>query len=175
LYFSSLVLCVNPLVLHVYFVSPVISFVGPLFQFAHYVSCVSGIANTVWVRYYSISNHQTNCVVIFININFNFIELSFRPTKANYIRAKYQMLSFVHRLPCRDDDEISTADLSQVREQLFTHFQKVHLNLPFRMCFFLAVLQDRPQLTDTPKIGTFYYEYCPIFQRIVIDLIFILI
>lgn len=35
------------------------------------------------------------------------------PTKANFIRAKYQMLSFVHRLPCRDDDEITTADLSQ--------------------------------------------------------------
>ena len=38
-----------------------------------------------------------------------------RLTKANFVRAKYQMLSFVHRLPCRDDDEITTADLSQVK------------------------------------------------------------
>ncbi|XP_046840388.1 ARF GTPase-activating protein GIT2-like [Xenia sp. Carnegie-2017] len=35
------------------------------------------------------------------------------PTKANFIRAKYQTLSFVHRMPGRDDDEAFTADLSQ--------------------------------------------------------------
>lgn len=37
-----------------------------------------------------------------------------RPTKANFIQAKYQTLSFVHRMPGRDDDEAFTADLSQV-------------------------------------------------------------
>ena len=48
-------------------------------------------------------------------------QLNFRSTKANFIRAKYQMLSFVHRLPCRDDDEISTADLSQVSYSVNIH------------------------------------------------------
>ena len=37
------------------------------------------------------------------------------PTKSEFIRAKYQMLSFVHKLPCRDDDGITTKDLSKVR------------------------------------------------------------
>uniref|UniRef100_UPI00358EA2BD ARF GTPase-activating protein GIT1-like n=1 Tax=Myxine glutinosa TaxID=7769 RepID=UPI00358EA2BD len=35
------------------------------------------------------------------------------PTKAEFIKAKYQMLAFVHRLPCRDDDNITTTDLSK--------------------------------------------------------------
>ncbi|XP_067102088.1 LOW QUALITY PROTEIN: ARF GTPase-activating protein GIT1 [Osmerus mordax] len=35
------------------------------------------------------------------------------PTKSEFIRAKYQMLSFVHKLPCRDDDGITTKDLSK--------------------------------------------------------------
>ncbi|XP_043910394.1 ARF GTPase-activating protein GIT1 isoform X4 [Protopterus annectens] len=35
------------------------------------------------------------------------------PTKSEFIRAKYQMLAFVHKLPCRDDDGVTTADLSK--------------------------------------------------------------
>ncbi|XP_029528796.1 ARF GTPase-activating protein GIT1-like isoform X1 [Oncorhynchus nerka] len=35
------------------------------------------------------------------------------PTKSEFIRAKYQMLSFVHKLPCRDDDGVTTKDLSK--------------------------------------------------------------
>ncbi|XP_033618261.1 ARF GTPase-activating protein GIT2 isoform X10 [Fukomys damarensis] len=35
------------------------------------------------------------------------------PTKAEFIRAKYQMLAFVHRLPCRDDDSVTAKDLSK--------------------------------------------------------------
>uniref|UniRef100_A0A4W3IS56 G protein-coupled receptor kinase interacting ArfGAP 1 n=1 Tax=Callorhinchus milii TaxID=7868 RepID=A0A4W3IS56_CALMI len=35
------------------------------------------------------------------------------PTKAEFIRAKYQMLAFVHKLPCRDDDGVTTKDLSK--------------------------------------------------------------
>nr|XP_002722031.1 ARF GTPase-activating protein GIT2 isoform X11 [Oryctolagus cuniculus] len=35
------------------------------------------------------------------------------PNKAEFIRAKYQMLAFVHRLPCRDDDSVTTKDLSK--------------------------------------------------------------
>lgn len=37
------------------------------------------------------------------------------PTKSDFIRAKYQMLAFVHKLPCRDDDGVTTKDLSKVR------------------------------------------------------------
>lgn len=36
------------------------------------------------------------------------------PNKAEFIRAKYQMLAFVHRLPCRDDDSVTAKDLSKV-------------------------------------------------------------
>ncbi|XP_055752248.1 ARF GTPase-activating protein GIT1-like isoform X2 [Salvelinus fontinalis] len=34
-------------------------------------------------------------------------------TKSEFIRSKYQMLSFVHKLPCRDDDGVTTKDLSK--------------------------------------------------------------
>ncbi|XP_027854737.1 ARF GTPase-activating protein GIT1 isoform X3 [Xiphophorus couchianus] len=33
--------------------------------------------------------------------------------KSEFIRAKYQMLAFVHKLPCRDDDGVTTKDLSK--------------------------------------------------------------
>uniref|UniRef100_A0A673GY47 Arf-GAP domain-containing protein n=1 Tax=Sinocyclocheilus rhinocerous TaxID=307959 RepID=A0A673GY47_9TELE len=35
------------------------------------------------------------------------------PNKTEFIKSKYQMLAFVHRLPCRDDDSIAAADLSK--------------------------------------------------------------
>uniref|UniRef100_A0A8C3WFX2 GIT ArfGAP 2 n=1 Tax=Catagonus wagneri TaxID=51154 RepID=A0A8C3WFX2_9CETA len=35
------------------------------------------------------------------------------PNKAEFIKAKYQMLAFVHRLPCRDDDSVTAKDLSK--------------------------------------------------------------
>nr|XP_021331995.1 ARF GTPase-activating protein GIT2 isoform X4 [Danio rerio] len=35
------------------------------------------------------------------------------PNKADFIKAKYQMLAYVHRLPCRDDDSTAAADLSK--------------------------------------------------------------
>ncbi|XP_028904746.1 ARF GTPase-activating protein GIT2 isoform X1 [Ornithorhynchus anatinus] len=35
------------------------------------------------------------------------------PNKAEFIRAKYQMLAFVHHLPCRDDDSVTSKDLSK--------------------------------------------------------------
>ncbi|CAB1347681.1 unnamed protein product [Coregonus sp. 'balchen'] len=35
------------------------------------------------------------------------------PAQSEFIRAKYQMLSFVHKLPCRDDDGVTTKDLSK--------------------------------------------------------------
>ncbi|XP_063051112.1 ARF GTPase-activating protein GIT2a isoform X3 [Engraulis encrasicolus] len=35
------------------------------------------------------------------------------PNKAEFIKAKYQMLAFVHRMPCRDDDSCTAKDLSK--------------------------------------------------------------
>ncbi|XP_029367004.1 ARF GTPase-activating protein GIT2a isoform X7 [Echeneis naucrates] len=35
------------------------------------------------------------------------------PNKSEFIRAKYQMLAFVHRLPCREDDSSTAKDLSK--------------------------------------------------------------
>ncbi|XP_029018091.1 ARF GTPase-activating protein GIT2a isoform X5 [Betta splendens] len=35
------------------------------------------------------------------------------PNKSEFIRAKYQMLAFVHRMPCREDDSMTAKDLSK--------------------------------------------------------------
>ncbi|XP_067376052.1 ARF GTPase-activating protein GIT2a isoform X7 [Channa argus] len=35
------------------------------------------------------------------------------PNKSDFIRAKYQMLAFVHRMPCREDDSMTAKDLSK--------------------------------------------------------------
>ncbi|XP_041718222.1 ARF GTPase-activating protein GIT2 isoform X7 [Coregonus clupeaformis] len=35
------------------------------------------------------------------------------PNKTDFIKAKYQMLAFVHRMPCRDDDSFTAKDLSK--------------------------------------------------------------
>ncbi|XP_072921945.1 ARF GTPase-activating protein GIT2a isoform X5 [Hemitrygon akajei] len=35
------------------------------------------------------------------------------PNKADFIRAKYSMLAYVHRLPCREDDSAAAKDLSK--------------------------------------------------------------
>ncbi|XP_066509634.1 ARF GTPase-activating protein GIT2-like [Hoplias malabaricus] len=35
------------------------------------------------------------------------------PNKAEFIRAKYQMLAFIHRMPCRDEDSFTAKDLSK--------------------------------------------------------------
>ncbi|XP_032899657.1 ARF GTPase-activating protein GIT2 isoform X14 [Amblyraja radiata] len=35
------------------------------------------------------------------------------PNKTEFIRAKYSMLAFVHRLPCREDDSVAAKDLSK--------------------------------------------------------------
>ncbi|XP_026199812.1 ARF GTPase-activating protein GIT2a isoform X3 [Anabas testudineus] len=35
------------------------------------------------------------------------------PNKSEFIRAKYQMLAFVHRMPCREDDNTTAKDLSK--------------------------------------------------------------
>ena len=39
------------------------------------------------------------------------------PNKSQFIRAKYQMLAFVHRMPCREDDSSTAKDLSKVRRR----------------------------------------------------------
>lgn len=53
------------------------------------------------------------------------------PTKSEFIRAKYQMLAFVHKLPCRDDDGVTTKDLSKVKSDDFPG-NKLHMSLIFR-------------------------------------------
>uniref|UniRef100_A0A667Z5M4 G protein-coupled receptor kinase interacting ArfGAP 2a n=1 Tax=Myripristis murdjan TaxID=586833 RepID=A0A667Z5M4_9TELE len=35
------------------------------------------------------------------------------PNKTEFIKAKYQMLAFVHRMPCREDDSLTAKDLSK--------------------------------------------------------------
>lgn len=53
-------------------------------------------------------------VVSELRVNYFLFCLPTSPNKAEFIRAKYQMLAFVHRLPCRDDDSVTAKDLSKV-------------------------------------------------------------
>lgn len=39
----------------------------------------------------------------------------FSPNKTEFIKAKYQMLAYVHRMPCREDDSVTAKDLSKVK------------------------------------------------------------
>lgn len=61
---------------------------------------------TVWRMGNVVSELQVNCFLFFCSQT--------SPNKAEFIRAKYQMLAFVHRLPCRDDDSVTAKDLSKV-------------------------------------------------------------
>lgn len=54
----------------------------------------------------------------------DFTSLMSSPTKSEFIRAKYQMLAFVHKLPCRDDDGATTKDLSKVRHPFPRHWDR---------------------------------------------------
>lgn len=58
----------------------------------------------------------TSFINVFKDYNILFIT-SYSPTKSEFIRAKYQMLAFVHKLPCRDDDGVTSKDLSKVRKR----------------------------------------------------------
>lgn len=51
----------------------------------------------------------------FIFIFYNNVSIIFySPNKTEFIKAKYQMLAYVHRLPCREDDSVTAKDLSKV-------------------------------------------------------------
>lgn len=43
------------------------------------------------------------------------------PNKSEFIKAKYQMLAFVHRMPCREDDSSTANDLSKVLQHVSLH------------------------------------------------------
>lgn len=45
------------------------------------------------------------------------LSVSRSPSKSEFIKAKYQMLAFVHRMPCREDDSSTAKDLSKVRRR----------------------------------------------------------
>lgn len=65
------------------------------------------------------------------------------PHKTEFIKAKYQMLAYVHRMPCREDDSVTTKDLSKVRDCSQTTpwiagFIAIELiNLPIYQLFFI--------------------------------------
>ncbi|KAM4578400.1 ARF GTPase-activating protein GIT2a isoform 4-T4 [Fundulus diaphanus] len=52
------------------------------------------------------------------------------PNKSEFIRAKYQMLAFVHRMPCRDDDSSTAKDLSK---QLHSSVRAANLETCLRL------------------------------------------
>nr|XP_002732340.1 PREDICTED: ankyrin repeat domain-containing protein 11-like [Saccoglossus kowalevskii] len=52
------------------------------------------------------------------------------PTKSEFIRAKYQRLDFVHRLPTKDDDGVTTRDLSK---QLHSSVRTVNVETCLRL------------------------------------------
>lgn len=49
------------------------------------------------------------------SINVTYVTFDgFSPNKTEFIKAKYQMLAYVHRMPCREDDSVTAKDLSKV-------------------------------------------------------------
>uniref|UniRef100_A0A2K6UB90 GIT ArfGAP 2 n=1 Tax=Saimiri boliviensis boliviensis TaxID=39432 RepID=A0A2K6UB90_SAIBB len=62
------------------------------------------------------------------------------PNKAEFIRAKYQMLAFVHRLPCRDDDSVTAKDLSKQggHHELAERLVEIQYELTDRLAFYLC-------------------------------------
>ena len=62
------------------------------------------------------------------------------PTKSEFLRAKYQMLSCVHKRPCRDDDGITTKDRSKVRACPTSHLLSTGQSSQVRGGFFLFEL-----------------------------------
>ncbi|KAI4873885.1 hypothetical protein NFI96_034242 [Prochilodus magdalenae] len=52
------------------------------------------------------------------------------PNKAEFIRAKYQMLAFIHRMPCRDEDSFTAKDLSK---QLHSSVRTGNLDTSLRL------------------------------------------
>ncbi|XP_076855229.1 ARF GTPase-activating protein GIT2a isoform X6 [Brachyhypopomus gauderio] len=52
------------------------------------------------------------------------------PNKAEFIKAKYQMLAFVHRMPCRDEDSCTARDLSK---QLHSSVRSGNLETSLRL------------------------------------------
>lgn len=59
------------------------------------------------------------------------------PNKSEFIRAKYQMLAFVHRMPCREDDSSTAKDLSKVRRTLRHDCVESFI---FKLNYFLEIL-----------------------------------
>lgn len=49
-----------------------------------------------------------------LNVSVLYISFVFSPNKTEFIKAKYQMLAYVHRMPCREDDSVTAKDLSKV-------------------------------------------------------------
>ncbi|OWK15533.1 hypothetical protein Celaphus_00000787 [Cervus elaphus hippelaphus] len=68
------------------------------------------------------------------------------PIKSEFIRAKYQMLAFVHKLPCRDDDGVTAKDLSKVpkatrqagHHELAERLVECQYELTDRLAFYLC-------------------------------------
>ena len=91
----------------------------------------------------------------------------FSPTKYNFIKAKYQRLSFVHRLPCRDDDTLTASDLSQVSENLtLNYLLSYHLKnkilknskiVLFLMFCFLLASKNKPTFYVYVNAGRLNY------------------
>jgi len=68
---------------------------------------------------WDVSRDQESVLHRFFSLIPSYLLLCSSPTKSEFIRAKYQMLAFVHKLPCRDDDGVTTKDLSKVRPHSF--------------------------------------------------------
>lgn len=68
-----------------------------------------------------ISKHevpQASLLCVNVSVLFYFIFV-FSPNKTEFIKAKYQMLAYVHRMPCREDDSVTAKDLSKVSKTLY--------------------------------------------------------
>lgn len=104
-------------------------------------SCVEHVPLIYWFA-------LSSCLALYVSC------CSKSPNKSEFIKAKYQMLAFVHRMPCREDDSSTAKDLSKVRRKL-TYFWLTYFWLkPFFLgCVHLLRLFPPQQLHSSVRTG----------------------
>ncbi|KAM9822100.1 ARF GTPase-activating protein GIT2a isoform 16-T16 [Syngnathus typhle] len=77
------------------------------------------------------------------------------PNKSEFIKAKYQMLAFVHRMPCREDDSSTAKDLSKVRRNTAAaHKDQLIGNVGCFLFLFFFLLQQLHSSVRTGNLET---------------------
>lgn len=91
---------------------------------------------------------------LFLSLHFCASRHPQSPNKSEFIRAKYQMLAFVHRLPCREDDSLTAKDLSKVSRKKYSLWHVLCVIVNIRLIgFFFTLFLFIQQLHSSVRTG----------------------